>query len=240
MTEPKKSTRKVQTTFGGQTPRKCKQCHMSYYPHLKRDAAAHKKHHASYLDGPSWPVSSDYLPIKTISLRKNGKSVPVRYVSVPKSAHLSALMLVVNGELNALTEADHMDVQTTGIAAKSYVAIAGGRAVGVCTVEPIRDVALQGRWMVIESQEIVAEKPNNKVRVGISRIWVAPGWRREGIAHSLLDVVRESTIYGAVLDKSALGFSQPSSAGARLAKSYNGLSHKGNWLIPVYLEMEQS
>ncbi|KAI8926173.1 ESCO1/2 acetyl-transferase-domain-containing protein, partial [Entophlyctis helioformis] len=58
--------------------------------------------------------------------------------------------------------------------------------------------------------------------VGISRIWVAPHARRKGIATRLLDAVRHRFVMGTELRHEDVAFSQPSSAGGRLALQYLG------------------
>lgn len=243
MTAPKHPARKVQSTFTAKIPTKCKQCHMSYFSHIKNDVNTHKKYHTNFLEGPSWLASSACKTLKSIQLRKGRKNTSVTLISVDKSDsndHLKLVMKVVNNELNAVAESEHWKYTNTGIEGKAYLAIAARRVVGVCTIEPIVNPELQCRWMVFNTQELVPEQTNSSIKIGISRIWVAPNWRRLGIAQTLLDAVREYTIYGVVLNKHELGFSQPSSSGGLLSKYYNGKMHKsGEFLIPVYLELPQ-
>jgi N-acetyltransferase len=56
--------------------------------------------------------------------------------------------------------------------------------------------------------------------VGVSRIWTSKTSRRQGIANNLLDCVVNQFIYGMEIDKEKVGFSQPTDAGADLAKAW--------------------
>lgn len=56
--------------------------------------------------------------------------------------------------------------------------------------------------------------------VGVSRIWTSKTRRREGIANNLLDCVVNQFIYGMEIDREKVAFSQPTDAGANLAKAW--------------------
>ncbi|XP_023780122.1 N-acetyltransferase ESCO2, partial [Cyanistes caeruleus] len=55
---------------------------------------------------------------------------------------------------------------------------------------------------------------------GISRIWVLPARRRRGIARRMLDTLRRTFVFGAVLDSQDLAFSDPTPDGRSLAAAY--------------------
>ncbi|KAJ1651800.1 hypothetical protein IWQ61_007719 [Dispira simplex] len=55
---------------------------------------------------------------------------------------------------------------------------------------------------------------------GISRVWVAPRFRRRHIAHHLLDAVCQFFVYGLTIPRRQLAFSQPTTQGILLAKSF--------------------
>lgn len=56
--------------------------------------------------------------------------------------------------------------------------------------------------------------------VGVSRIWTSKSFRRKGIANNLLDCVVNQFIYGMEIARDEVAFSQPTDAGAALAKSW--------------------
>ncbi|KAL4235954.1 Establishment of cohesion 1 [Mactra antiquata] len=61
-----------------------------------------------------------------------------------------------------------------------------------------------------------------KVSVGISRIWVYSQARKQGIATKLLDCVRQWSVYGNVIPKHRIAFSDPTPDGKCLASKYFG------------------
>ena len=56
--------------------------------------------------------------------------------------------------------------------------------------------------------------------VGVSRIWTSKTFRRRGIANNLLDCVMNQFIYGMEIAREEVAFSQPTDAGAGLARSW--------------------
>ena len=58
--------------------------------------------------------------------------------------------------------------------------------------------------------------------VGINRMWVLPEYRRKGVATRLLDSVRSSLIYGTIIEKDRVAFTDPTPDGRRLAARYTG------------------
>jgi len=68
---------------------------------------------------------------------------------------------------------------------------------------------------------VINDKPQQAV-IGISRIWVHHQYRKQGVASSLVDVIRSNFVFGQVLKKDLLAFSQPSLDGKRFATKYFG------------------
>ena len=76
-----------------------------------------------------------------------------------------------------------------------------------------------------EEVEKVAERvlPNtNECQVGVDLIWVDSKCRRQGIAKKLCDSVRRHFMYGSIVSKQNLAFSQPTSNGHCFALAYSG------------------
>lgn len=147
------------------------------------------------------------------------------------------LMEIVNDELNAPHDENGFWSQTNGwegSRGKAFVYVKNGKAVGVITVEDLTYTA-RGRWMIVESRDVVTTAIPD-VKIGISRIWVCRNERGRGVATKLLECARKKTVYGSILEKWELAWSQPSDSGAKLATSYNSVKHSsGKLLIPCYI-----
>lgn len=215
----------------------CKLCGMTYTRNVAEDRAMHTKYHASFINGPPWVSSLD--PVRKIRVVKERKSILLCFYAVDVSlarqvARVETLLEMVNRELNAPQPSSAWkDPAKYEIPGKVFVAVVNNRAVGFCVTEPINSAF----WLVCRTQQIVPRQENKQAKIGISRIWVAPAWRRCGVALQLLDVTLRYTVYGMRLQKLQVAFSQPSFAGGLLAKQFNGVQHKsGETLVPVYLE----
>lgn len=256
------SAKKVQSLLNfssgsarGHPPVTCT-CGMTYYSHIPKDKEVHIKYHAGYMNGIAWPDSFSNNVVLTFPLVRNTtitkklgmvktkrstETVQVEIVAIDKKSKKQILkteqtVAMVNQELNAPVDSQSwMDEEANG--GRAFVLIIDNKAVGVCTTDPIHDITEQAKWMIHSSQTIVSGQVNQNTKIGISRIWIAPKWRRYGLARALLETVLKHSIYGIVLKKSQVAFSQPSYSGGALAKDFNGVKHKsGEILVPVYLE----
>lgn len=195
--------------------RACSVCHMEFFPHIAADGTAHAAHHNEYLQGPRWATTKKPVHECTI-----GKATVHVYALEKPPVSVARMLDQVNAELGA----PHESVE------KVYVAVASQRAIGVCTAKALES---QCRWMVQRTQELAG--PNPRPLVGIARIWVAPTWRRKGVATTLLRVVCKCHVYGMTYAPQDVAFSQPSSAGSHLAASFSGEKQGSDVLVPVYL-----
>ncbi|KAK6460640.1 N-acetyltransferase ECO1 [Scheffersomyces coipomensis] len=227
----------------------CKICGMAYYEHINKEVEIHKKYHLTFINGILWPDTFKCKKVKsfaiiqksTTKLRKSN-TIQLEIVTIDKTNKrqtnkVDQLLDLVNKELNAPEDTKYWR-DPLKESSKAFVVIIDDRAVGLCTTDTIEDIELQGRWMIHSSQSIVPNQVNKNIKLGISRIWIAPKWRRLGIAKVLLEIVQSQSIYGVVLNKAQIAFSQPSHSGGLLAKEFNGVIHKsGELLVPVYLEL---
>ncbi len=76
-------------------------------------------------------------------------------------------------------------------------------------------VSLTGEVDLWESFE------GSKPILGVRQIWVAANERRKGVAAMLLDVARRYAVYGYVVARDEVCFSQPTEQGAHFAVAYN-------------------
>lgn len=236
----------------------CATCGMTYYKHVSNDNDLHEKYHFNFINGITWPTSFCsnilerfiVLADSSVEARRTSKSKKLHSSSketliitidrklIKQVKRVEELLKAVNRELNAPSDGKAWQKDYKGpIQGKAFIVVIDGRAIGICTTEPINDVEKQCRWIIHRTQGIVPNQVNKLIKLGISRIWVAPKWRLRGLAKRLLDIVLAHSVYGIVLDKKEIGFSQPSFSGGLLARSFNGVIHKsGEVLIPVYLE----
>lgn len=239
----KKGSRAVQSTFTISDSTKsttCKMCGMCYYNQFEKDRLMHSKYHFNFENGVNWPMKTATRHSYSV---KNPKAV-VQIVSVDRDSpqqilKADELLDMVNKELNAPDGATFWKEHTKEslIQGQAFMAVVDNRAIGICVIDPIIDTNKQCKWMIYRTQKIVPNQVNKQIKVGVSRIWIAPKWRRKGIAAELLQCAASSLVYGMELRKEEIGFSQPSFGGGLLAKSFNGAKHKsGETLIPIYTE----
>lgn len=230
---------------------------MTFYKHVQKDKNVHAKYHSDFINGLPWK-SEPATPLRTFPISMDHKSIHVTILDIDRALarqvkRVDKLLDMVNRELNApaanhswkskqkTTEPDKIEKADAAgpspIVGKAYVILAQSRAIGLVVTEPIVDVTAQAKWMVHRTQDIVPNQVNKNIRLGISRIWVAPKWRKCGLANHLLQIVLKHSVFGMPLKPHEVAFSQPTHAGGLLAKSFNGVKHKsGEVLVPIYLE----
>lgn len=225
----------------------CPSCRMSYYIHIKQDSMLHTKYHAQYMSGLKWPDSlttkqvmefivsdTDKRKKKLLSLARVVITVVDKLVrkQVDKCRQL---LDMVNQELDSPKESEEW-MRPESESSKAFVAVINQRAVGVVCTDTIES----GSWMLYKTKRVVPDQVNKHSRVGISRIWVLPKWRRCGFGERLLQCVCRYSLYGVTYKPQQIAFSQPSGMGGELAKKFCGVRHKsGEILIPVYQESER-
>jgi N-acetyltransferase len=200
---------------------------MSYLKNLRSDIKQHEKYHERCLNGRDWNQHwGDEV------MRFNNNEYIVR-VNPAKQAEVNTaleLLEVVNKDLNAPDDNEFwLSTQDKGFV---YLYVKNKVAVGLVSIIRIT----QGKWFSIEDGKIVSDK-NMNLLAGISRIYVCTNYRRQGIGLKLLQSVQESLVYGMTVPKLLIGWSQPSTSGAKLASAFNSVHHKsGKTLVPVYIE----
>ena len=235
----------IQSTFGLPAAEKlttCNVCGMTYQKLAKRDQDLHKKYHYTFVQGPKIdmgsqvPLSSSRLVLKNVSFDCKIYDVQKDLKKMVQKAE--GILAMVNQDLNAPKENPAWKKRRgTAIEGKAFIMVINQRVVSLCATEPITDAKKQTRWMIHRTQEVVPQQRNLNCKLGISRIWVASHWRRNGLGMMMLNLVTKRLVYGMTLGKMELAFSQPSYSGGLLAKRFCGIKHKsGEILVPIYLE----
>lgn len=116
---------------------------------------------------------------------------------------------------------------------KVYLYILNKKVVGCIVVERI-DHAFRLSKSTNDDKSISISKMKEPALVGVSRIWVFGPHRRNGIATTLLDVMRSDIIYGSVVPKNKVALSQPTLEGKKF-----GIKYFENEMFLVY-EYEDS
>ncbi|CDO92294.1 unnamed protein product [Kluyveromyces dobzhanskii CBS 2104] len=245
---------------------KCSKCLMTYSTNSPSDLVQHKRYHDLHLNGRKWSagwgdiVSRVELRMFEKQLDCNGtgetgnrklsfqlrpqstyeENEYIVMISPKKPNEVKAtldLMAVVNEELSAPHDENAFwseFPEPEKPQGKAFVYVKKNRAVGVITIEHIEKTD-RGKWMVLDTKSIV---PNviPDVKLGISRIWVSRNHRKHGIATRLLEIARKKSIYGCIVNKWELAWSQPSQSGSILARRYNAVKHQsGKLLLPCYI-----
>jgi hypothetical protein len=126
---------------------------------------------------------------------------------------------------------------------KTYLYIRGQKCLGACLAERVweaytvldqSDVSAQTRQLSTEAQSssISISSSTDPVLLGISRIWASNQHRKQSIATRLLDCARSDFLYGMVVEKEQVAFSQPTESGGNLARRWFG--RQAGW--HVYLD----
>lgn len=219
---------------------KCPECEMTYSPTAIEDVTQHNKFHDLHLKGRKWPqnwgtavypFTNERTPPPTQQARHE-KMVMINPDLIQEVNATLEIMTIVNNELNAPQD-ENSFWMSKELKGKAFLYIKDDHAVGAITMEVLdKD---RGKWMIYESKKIVPNVSPNFV-LGISRIWVCKTQRNNGIASKLLETARSNTIYGEVVPKHLVAWSQPTESGGKLASHYNGVKHKsGKLLIPCYM-----
>jgi len=193
----------------GSTQTTCKQCGMSFIKTLKTDSTLHQKFHEKSKRGIEWPnpksleiIWKDYIGNKILVVS-----------GIVEKRRLGQLVSLVDSELASITTI-HENM-------KAFVYIKGTKCIGLVLAERI-DLGYRAISDKTNSSCTIASDVQVDAILGISRIWVSKNHRRLRIAWKLLDISRENFLYGLVIDKDKVAFSQPSESGKKLIEKWTG------------------
>ncbi|XP_053395371.1 N-acetyltransferase ESCO2-like [Mercenaria mercenaria] len=204
----------------------CEVCGMVYTMSEPADEAMHVKFHQSLLNVlkfPGWKkehVVQEYMD--------TGSRVIMVTAESPKYAtrKVEEINKVMGEELGFAEP-----TLSFRASYKAFLYVSEDKKIeGCCVVEPINE-----GYRVLpdtQSSQSAENHPGHRpwcssdqaepAVVGVSRIWVYGQARRKGIASKLLDCVRQWSIYGTVIPKNKMAFSDPTPDGKQLATRYIG------------------
>lgn len=217
----------------------CPVCQFSYLANLSGSIKEHKKYHIETIDGVRIGSKRQLQEFgtKLDSFILGSTNIDIVLVNVQSSHAVSMIrkcLKRVNKDLGADPERESWSIKNNR-KGKIFVCIRESRLIGICTTEIPKD----GYWMVYDTCTLVSGI-RIPLKIGISRIYVYPKYRKLGIATKLLKEVAKHSIPGTILQRHLIGWSQPSEFGAYLAKKFSGVRHprSGKILIPVYKEYD--
>ncbi|XP_064507319.1 LOW QUALITY PROTEIN: N-acetyltransferase ESCO2 [Pseudopipra pipra] len=201
----------------------CKSCGMIYSAASPEDEAQHIQHHQRFLEGLRYV---GWKKERVVAEFWDGKIVLI-LPSDPKYAVRKAeeVREIVDNELGFQQVALGCPAHS-----RTYLFVCGGRmVVGCLLAEPIKQAfrvlsdpspcPSPGSQPGMPRAWRCSADPEPAV-CGISRIWVLGPRRRCGIARRLLDTLRSTFLFGAVLNSREIAFSDPTPHGRLLATSY--------------------
>ena len=208
-----------QKNFGHIT---CPTCNMVYTSAQPEDEAYHIKFHhkvISALRFKGWKTE------RVVEHFDDGRVI----VILPRDlqSHLKkvdSVRSVVDDELGFSSETS-LRMQES----KTYLFIADKKVVG-CVVAVVIQEAFALLPCPTSGDKVESSEPGAwccssapvRAQCGISRVWVLQQYRRKKIATRILDCVRNDFMFGGVVSKDLLAFSDPTPLGKQLAESYCG------------------
>lgn len=244
-----KAPKLVQSTFKGalQSLKECKVCGFKFVKNGKTSSDNHNVFHEEYIHGVKIKkVTFDKLKesssrekpvIMTVDGTKRSVMVSVTKLDDPTTVkEVNKLLKIVNerwlntndGQNEASKEGDKVVLLVS-----KPVLLKRTSNIYIVGITTLIQQPLKGFHMDIETSAIKEGSPELQLQLGISRIFVSNLYRRHRLAERMLDATLKHAVYGTILDKWQVGFSQPSSAGAKLLKHW----YYPSQTVPVYHEV---
>eukprot|EP00056_Hartaetosiga_gracilis_P021567 m.24885 g.24885 ORF g.24885 m.24885 type:complete len:389 (-) comp9145_c0_seq1:211-1377(-) len=225
----------------------CSECGMPYHSNVKSDKETHKKYHQAFLaeemEGVKLSMNIKGLVSDTVDMKEtlHGRNVLVisntKSLSANFKRKLQRVFNVMEKTLGLCKNSIPLQKSE-----KVYLHVVDKTiiscAVTACGVSVIRKEGLKEQSKRSSSRNSSSSQsasscshstsprtPITKVplcKLGICFLWVAPSYRREGIASELIDVARRNTLLDEEVPASEVAFSDPSDEGSLFAKTYTG------------------
>ncbi|ETV94924.1 hypothetical protein H310_11570 [Aphanomyces invadans] len=191
--------------------RTCSACGFLYMHGVESDDKAHAQFCKKVGQGiliSGWRSERVHRTLES----KSARIIEIRGEDAP--AHVKKLLQIKALLDDALGLVD----EAVFLKQKHFLYLHLNRVVGVVSVE---DVAT-AHELTSTSDVVTIDRfaQVHQVMVGVSHIWVHPSHRRQRIAQTLVDVMRQTLSYGMTIPKTKVAFSQPTRDGVQFAKQY--------------------
>ena len=128
---------------------------------------------------------------------------------------IDRISTIVNQELGFAVASNDESAETPSRSQRTiYLAIRNKRAVGLLAVETVR------KAFTLKDNNVERSSTPRPCLVGVHKLWVHNSVRKQGIASSMLDAMRDHYIYGMVVPTEQIALSSPTAAGANFARQY--------------------
>lgn len=185
---------------------KCPTCGLLYTQGQADDELIHAEYHSHATQGLKYTPSTSERIVRD---DENGKIVMFDSTDSTKGKRLEQLTQFLEDQMGLVKG------WLVAVPVSIFLQVSPQRKILGCIVlERIKEAHYFGQPM--NSTSTV------RATFGVRVMWVSMNARRKGIATSVLDVARVSAMPGYVAPRSALAFSQPTSAGQEFIKKYIG------------------
>ena len=239
MSAKKKTPFKQMTLNFGQRAQKafkCQDCGLFYNPNDTEDNQLHTKFHNEKENVLKYTSPRTE---KIVESFPNGKCIVIEAGIDQKQSLNKALTILnyidmqlginQNDNLNySITDLDELEIISRMNIKEStkfyfFISMMTKKVVGFCMAEHV-DKAYKIKYLnqKTSTSSFTYDESDlpERVKCGISRIWVAASMRRNGIASKLLDCVRMNFLYFRTLELKEIAFSDPTHFGQAFAKGY--------------------
>lgn len=226
----KKSGQQVFLDFGQKhfERKTCSKCGMMYAPGVESDESAHKtfcrraNHELGALAEAGLPPKS----LRTEWIRTRFQDDKECVVLLPRGGQAlkSTLVKFVHEYKERVIDpemgfADSIEGWVDSPMRWNLIYIADNKIAGLLTLERVSQK--QHSWINLSSASL-------KPALGVLQIWVSPSFRRKNIARRMLDCGRAHCIYGFLVPRQSIAFSQPTSEGRAFAAAYTGVDSESD------------
>ncbi|KAF8539448.1 ESCO1/2 acetyl-transferase-domain-containing protein [Trichophaea hybrida] len=179
---------------------------MSYHLSSQSDTSVHRRFHAKSLSGISFPSAA------SSGEEEEGVVVVITPSSPqPLKKKVREVLEVIDTELGAAEIPD--EVLWAG-GYRVFVRVEEGKVVGLLVAERIEEAFLA----VGEGSVGLGER--RRAVLGVCRVWTAREWRRRGVARGLIERARRGLVYGVLVGRGEVAFSQTTESGEGLARGW--------------------